>query len=121
MDKYQAWHSYMSSYGLPAYDETDVPDDAPLPRITYESVTDNIGDAVYPSASLWYRSTSWAEPSQKALDIARDLSYGGKTLPYDGGLMFITQGSPFAQRLADDDDTIRRIMLNFAVEYLSAD
>lgn len=120
MDKAQALHQFFSSFGWTAYDENTVPDDAKLPYITYEVETDNIGTTVYLSASLWTRSTSWAAVTQKAQQIADELNQGGNTIIFDDGVVWITQGSPFAQRMADDDDTIRRIMLNFAVEFLSA-
>ena len=130
MDKTQRLHAFFSSFAWKAYDENSVPekiDDGdgnmiPLepPYITYEVETDNIGTTVYLSASLWSRSTSWAAVEQKAKEIAEYVGYSGVTLPFDGGLLWVTQGSPFSQRLADDDDSIRRIMLNFAVEFISA-
>lgn len=120
MNKDQALQTFFSSFGWTAYDENSVPDDATLPYITYEVMTDNIGNTVYLSASLWDRSTSWTTINAKAREIAESLNYGGTTMRFDDGVIFITQGSPFAQRMADDDDTIRRIILNFAVEFLSA-
>lgn len=120
MDKAQTLHAFFSSFAWKAYDENTVPDGADLPYLTYEVETDNIGTTVYLSASLWSRSTSWAAVEQKAKEIAGSVGYGGVTLPFDGGLLWVTQGSPFAQRMADDDDSIRRIMLNFAVEFISA-
>ena len=119
--KEEALHGFWSSFGWDAYDETDVPDDAELPYITYNVMTDNIGTPIFPTASLWSRSTSWKTNTQKAVDIARSLSYGGSTIPFDGGVMFITQGAPFTQRMGEDDDGIRRTLLNVAVEFLCAD
>lgn len=121
MLKEEALHQFFSSFVWPAYDENSVPDDATLPYITYEVITGNIGTPVYPSASLWDRSTSWQSVTQKGVEIARRLSYGGVTLHYDGGLLFLAQGTPFSERLADDDDAIRRLNINFAAEFLSAD
>lgn len=92
-----------------------------LPYITYEVQTGNINTPIYLSASLWDRSKSWRSVTEKGEEIARALSYGGITKRFDGGLLFIAQGAPFAQRLADDQDNIRRLMLNFAVEFMSAD
>lgn len=120
MLKEEALHRFFSGFGWAAYDENSVPKTATLPYITYEVSTDNIGSPVFLSASLWDRSTSWRSVTAKALDIARELNYGGVTLPFDNGVLFLTQGSPFSQRVADDDDTIRRIMINIAAEFCSA-
>jgi hypothetical protein len=42
-----------------------------------------------------------------------------KTIPLDVGYLYLTRGNPFAQRMADDDDTVRRIYLVIMVEYLT--
>ena len=120
MDKAQAWHSFISSFGWNSYDANTVPDDAQLPRITYEVATDNIGNTVFLSASLWDLSTSWDDVDAKADEIAKFIGYGGTTIKFDEGLIWITQGSPFSQRMADENPAMRRILLNFAVEFLSA-
>ena len=121
MNKEQTLQAFFDSFGWDAYDENLVPPDATLPYITYEVQTGNFDTPIYLSASLWDRSTSWRSVTEKGIEIARALSYGGVTIPYEDGLLFITQGTPFTQRLADDTDNIRRLMLNFAVEFISAD
>lgn len=119
MDKEEALQAFYASFGWPAYDENTVPDEAELPYITYEVSTDNIGTVVFLSASLWDQSTSWEAVDQKAKEIAAYLGNHGITLPYDGGAIWMTRGSPFTQRLADDDDAIRRIMFNLQAEFIS--
>ena len=54
-------------------------------------------------------------------DETKALANGGKMIPYTGGALWIRRGTPFAQHMADDDDTIRRIYLNLTAEYLSAE
>ena len=120
MDKAQALHGWFSSFGWIAYDENTVPDDAGNRYITYECIEGNIGKQFLLTASLWDRSTSWAAITQKAQEIAESLNYGGTTIKFDGGVLFITQGTPFIQRMAGEDDLTRRILLNFTVEWLSA-
>ena len=120
MDKAQTLHAFFSGFNLPAYDENTVPDDATLPYLTYEVATAKMDTTVYLSASIWDRSTSWEYVSNKADEIAESLGTGGTTIPFDGGLLYIVQGSPFAQRSADDDDTIRKMDLNFTAEFFSA-
>lgn len=124
MNKEQAIHSFWSGFGLKAYDEQTVPtgDDAPaFPYITYEVITNNIGNPVQLTASLWYRTTGWTEITAKKDQIAGAIGYGHKIIKIDGGYMYLTLGSPFAQRMADDtDDMIRRIYMQINCEYLTA-
>ena len=122
MDKSQAIHKFWSSFSIPAYDENSVPDDAQMPYITYNVVTNSIGNVSLLTASVWYRSTSWFEISKKVDEIAEKLASNGfysDTL--DSGVMWLVQGNPFAQRMSDpEDDMIRRYYLNVSAEFLSA-
>lgn len=123
MDKAQALHSFWSSFGLPAFDEFSAYDERmnlPDNYITYEVQTSNLGDPVALTANLWYRSTSWEDITKKADEIAQTIGYGGKVIPVSGGYLWIKLGSPFAIRIAvDQDDSIRRIYLNISVDYLT--
>lgn len=121
MDKWQGLYSFWSSFGLPAFDENTVPDDAEMPYITYESKIANLDSPLFLSAQLFYYSDSWADISKKAQEIADYIGYGFVTVPISGGYIKITQGSPFAQRMEEaSNDSVRRIVLNLAVEYLTA-
>lgn len=121
MDKEQALHSFWSSFAISAYDENTVKETATLPYITYNVVTDSFGSAVAMSASLWYRSTSWAAITEKANEIAAYIGRDGRRIAYDGGVLWVKRGTPFAQRMSDEDDTIRRMYINIEAEYISAD
>lgn len=124
MDKAQSIHSFWSSFGLTAYDENTVPtgDEAPsTPYITYSVVTDSMGNVVQLNGSLWYRSTSWADISKKADEIAEYIGTGGKVLKLDSGYLWITKGNPFSQRMSDsNDDMVRRVYINLQAEFLTA-
>jgi len=123
MDRAQALQTFWSSFGLTAIDEQSAYDTTiPMPDkyITYEVQTANIPGTVFLTASLWYKSTSWAAISQKADDIAQYIGYGGKVLPVAGGFLWIKLGSPFAVRMAVEQDNFRRIILNISVDYLTA-
>lgn len=125
MDKAKALYSFWSSFGIPVYDENTVPTDGDtpdFPYITYNTATDSIGNVVLLTASLWYHSSGWQDIERKANEIARYIAKNGhKIVPVDGGYIYITKGSPFAQRMADEsDDMIRRMVLNITVEYLTA-
>lgn len=119
MNKAQALFSFWSGFGIPAYEAGSVPDGATLPYITYETRTDNFGTPVAMTTSVWYRSSSWAEITEKETEIADFITRGGRMIAYDGGAMWITKASPWAQRLPEDaDEMIRRIVLNVQIEFL---
>ena len=119
MNKSQAMQKFWSSFGLPAYDQNTVPQDAQMPYITYSVSEADFGSPVILTASIWYRSQSWEEIALKSYDIAEAIS-SGQVLPIDGGWLWIYKGTPFAQRMADIDDTVRRIILNVSAEFLTA-
>lgn len=122
MDKEQAIHAFWSSFEIPAYDENTVPDDAEMPYITYNVVINNVGGVTLLTASVWYRSTSWAEISAKVSEIAEKLALNGYySITLDDGVVWFVQGTPFAQRMSDpEDDMIRRYYLNVTAEFLTA-
>ena len=120
MDRMQTLQSFWSGFGLKAYDENTVPDGAVLPYLTYNVVVANFDEPVMMAASLWYKSTSWAAISQKALEINDAIGVGGVTVPFECGMLWIKRGKPFAQRVSDTDDTIRRIYLNIEAEYIAS-
>lgn len=119
MNKIQTLDRFWNSFGLKAYDENSVPDNTSFPYITYEVTSDSFGNTLAQTASLWYRSSSWSEITEKAQDIDDFITRGGRTIAYDGGAMWIQRGSPWAQRMNDpSDDMIRRIVLNITIEFL---
>lgn len=122
MNKEQAIQKLWSSFGIPAYDEQTVPDNAKMPYITYQVATDSIDQIVNLSASIWYRSSSWKDVSNKCDEIARYLAEQGfAKIELDNGYVWFVKGTPFAQRMSDpEDDMIRRIYLNVQAEFLTA-
>lgn len=120
MDKWQSIHAFWSSFGIPAYDESSVPQDAQMPYITYNASTAAIGGLVFLSASLWYMSFSWEGISKKASEIEDYIiNMHPPTILIDEGRVYITRSFPFAQRMSDEDDRVRRILLNINVEFLT--
>lgn len=118
MNKWQAIQYFWESFGLPAYDENTVPDEATMPYITYSAPTSSLDEAVLLTASLWYRTNSWSDISVKADEISDSLIQVN-TIPLDIGYLYLTRGQPFAQRMSDEDGTIRRIYLNVMAEFLT--
>jgi hypothetical protein len=120
MDKTQALQSFFSKFGVKAYDSSTVPDDAVLPRITYEVMIDGFGAQNVITASIWDRSTSWKSVTDILSRIEEELGDGaGSLVPYSNGAFWIKKSHPFAQRMSDTDESIRRYVLNFEIEYLT--
>lgn len=121
MTKGQAIQKFWESFGLTAYDETSVPDDAPFPYITYQVHTSSLDGLCITNASIWYRSYSWKEISEKTEQISKAIAQmNPPSVKIDGGRLFITKGVPFAQRMRDEnDDAIRRMLLNVNYEFLT--
>jgi hypothetical protein len=122
VNKEQALHAFWSSFGIPAYDEQTVPDNAKMPYITYRVVTDSFENTVNLTGSIWYRSTSWVDVSNKSAEIAKAVGeHGFRMSKVNGGYLWIVKGTPFAQRMSDpEDDMIRRIYINLQGEFLTA-
>lgn len=120
MDKVQALHNFWNSFGIPAYDETTVPDSAAFPYMTYSMTTDSLGNAVPISLNIYYRSNSWKDATLKSEEIAKRIKENGyEMIKFDKGYIYLTGGTPFAQRVAiDEDRAIKRIYMNILAEFL---
>ena len=114
MVKEQALHHFFSAFGVPVYGSSTVPEDASLPRITYDVSVDTFDRPVSITASIWSRSKSWVQATEIKDAIEEYLGMGGKIIDK---VLWIKPGTPFAQRMNDTDDSIRRIVLNFEAEY----
>jgi hypothetical protein len=120
MDKWQAQHNFWSGFGVPAYEEHSVPDGAPFPYITYEAATSVFESLVSITASIWTRSTSWAQADALANAIEHHIKDMGCPI-IDGGRYRVYIGdTTFAQKMDDpNDDQIKRIVLNVTFEYMT--
>ena len=122
MTKAAAIYQFWSGFGLTAYEENTVPTDAAFPYITYQLVTDSFDREIPLTASIWYRSESWAGINAKTEEISQTISRGGKIISCDGGAIWLKRGQPFAQNMGDESDNlIKRKYLNIAVEFMTAD
>lgn len=121
LDKEQTIQAFWEGFGWPAYDEGTVPDDAVYPRITYNVVTDDLGQPVAMYASLWDRASTWERVAKKSAEISSAITgLWPPAIPFEGGRLYVTKGSPFAQRMVDEDDMVRRIYINITAEFFSA-
>ena len=122
MTKAAAIYQFWNSFGLTAYEENSVPDEAQFPYITYQLVTDSFDREIPLTVSIWYRSESWAGINAKTDEISQTISRGGKIIPCDGGVIWLKRGQPFAQSIGDEsDDLIKRKYLNITAEFMAAD
>ena len=122
MTKAAAIYQFWNNFGLTAYEENTVPEDATFPYITYQLVTDSFDREITLAASIWYRSESWAGINAKTEEISQKISRGGKIIPCDGGAIWLKRGQPFAQSMGDEsDDLIKRKYLNITAEFMTAD
>ena len=121
MTKAAAIYQFWSSFGLTAYEENTVPEDAAFPYVTYQLVTDSFDREVAATASLWYRGESWTAINAKTEEISAHIGLGGKIIKCDGGRIWIKRGQPFAQNMGDEsDDLIKRKYLNLTFEFFAA-
>lgn len=119
MNKEQALNEFWNGFGITAYDNNSVPDNAPYPRITYECITDNFGYPVTSSASIWTRSSGWASAEKIKQAIEQRITRGGCYKTYSNGAMWIRRGNPFSVRSRDaSDESVKQIMLNIEIEYI---
>ena len=122
MTKAAAIYQFWNSFGLTAYEENTVPDDATFPYITYQLVTDSFDREIPLTASLWYRSEGWTDINAKAEEISQKISRGGKIISCDGGAIWLKRVQPFAQNMGDESDNlIRRKYLNITQKYITSD
>lgn len=127
MDKWQTLQAFWESFGIPAYDEQTSfteGEEPSFPHITYEGATGMLDQTMTLSASLWYKSTSWADISKKANEILQYIATNAPlTIKVDNGYFWIkaTDGTPFAQRVDSGNDTgnIKRIMMTVEAECLT--
>ena len=129
MNKIQALDAFWNGFGLPAFDENSVPENVTddegaqiklvPPYITYEVASDDFGNTMLLTASLWYRSSSWADITAKEQEIGDFIGRGGRMIAFDGGSFWLQKSRPWAQRMDEpSDDMIRRIVLSYTIEFL---
>lgn len=117
--KEQAIHEFWNSFGIKAYDSTDVPSNVTYPYLTYTNPTDSLGNVVSINVNLWYRDSSWRNASLKKDELARRIiGPDNPTVKFDEGRIYFAGGTPFAQRADDDDPAIKRYYINVTAEFL---
>lgn len=126
MDKFEAQHTFWSSFGVPAFEENSVPDMPTLKElgirdyITYQKVNGVFGSSVMVNPNIWTRSATWDRADALQIAIQSQLEHGGKCFLYDGGMIWATpeNNASFSQSLGDpDDDMIKRYRLSVILQF----
>lgn len=118
LDKFASLKTYWSGFGLPAYEESTVPETATMPYITYEVAVGSLNGVIPLTASVWYRGNSWAPVMQKVTQMEPLID---RQVKITGGYLKIRRNeNNFAQPMDDPNDKqIRRIRLNVEGEFLA--
>lgn len=111
----QALDTYLNGFGLDAYAEDSVPDNAELPYITYRVVDPEWHQKVSSFIRVWFRSTSNAELLRVADEITEDIGIG-KRIPFEGGLLMLWAETPKVQVMVDPNDrAVRYAYINISL------
>lgn len=127
MTKMQALYNFFSGFGIPAYEENSIYSEdieIELPYITY-----GINLATFPAsnvsipASIWYRSASWKDIQDKAIEINAKLKNGGISLPCDGGFILLKQEDDREADMTGDpsDRLVKRAILHIVADFNTID
>lgn len=120
MNKEAAFKAWAEGFGIPAYAENAVPEDAKEPYMTYYLPTAMFGDGEQAATlSLWYRTTSEALPNAKAREIGKALARGGAIAACDEGILWLKRGTPFCQAMDSGDNAVKRRYINVSIEYIT--
>ena len=120
MTQAAALKTFFNSFGINAYPDTEVPQGATLPYMTYQLITGGWGAPVSMTVNLWYYGGTNLAIDAKAQEMNTTINIGGVVMPCDGGALWITKGAPFCQAIRDPtDERIKRRFINLNVEYLT--
>lgn len=89
-------YSFWSGFGIPAYPENGVPDEAKLPYITYSINMPEWKEETIVNARVWYRDTSLQAISAKIDEISSAIGEG-VSLSSQNGCVYLFKDSNFVQ------------------------
>lgn len=111
---------YWNSFGIPAYPEETVPDDATLPYITYALVKPHWrGVAIY-NVRVWYKDTSFIGIMNTVDKIASDIGEG-KRIIKDNVIIYLFKEDNFFQMqpLPDSEEEFKVAYLTMSIQVLA--
>lgn len=119
MNKYQALQSFLEKVGVPVYAESSVPEQAEYPYMTYSQVDgDFMSGETSMNVNLWCYTDTESQPNELVFQLSKLVGFGGTTLIYDTGAIWVKKGSPFAQNIPDESNVKHRY-INLDLEFLS--
>lgn len=112
-----ALKTFFSGFGLPAYQESTVPEDVQLPYISYSISSPEWNQKASMYVQVWDRSTSNIGIIRTADQITQAIG-GEKRIPLDGGYLVIWPETPLIQIQADGDFRYAYINLSINAYHL---
>lgn len=106
IDIMEALQVFWSQFGIPAYAEDMVPDDAELPFIRYSVAKAPVAQASFMTAYNYHnaRLMGNVERARLAEQIAEAIPEGGTKLPLkNGGYIILRRGTDFQNTYQDPD------------------
>lgn len=111
-------YDFWNGFGIPAYPENMVPDDAVLPYITYDlRFPDWRGYTSY-NARVWYHDTSVLPIMAKIQQISDEIGEG-KRIAIPGGSVFLFKDNLFFQMMPSEDEAIKLAYLSMVIHVLT--
>jgi len=114
---------FFNSFGIPAYMDSSVPDDAEFPYITYNLVENDMNQTeTNLTVNVWYRTESEAVPNAKVREMFDRIGLGGVTLLCDEGMVWLKRGTPWSQSVTieGEDEMVKRRYVNVNADFFLA-
>ena len=113
-----ALNTFWNSFNVPAFEVSTIPDNVEMPYLTYEGAIDDFGNEIATSVNLYYRGKSWKAITEK-LDEIEEVISKGVYVPFSNNkAILIRKANPFAQRVAEEDEEVRRYVINLSYEFI---
>lgn len=114
--KAAAFNKWASSFGMPAYSSSSVPEGAELPYVTYDFGVAAYGQPAFSCAVSLWTGGSDADANARASEICGSLPCFAEC---DGGALLLTAGSPAWQSVAEEEPGVKRRYINVDIDNLT--
>jgi hypothetical protein len=104
----KALYTFWNSFGIPAYLEEHIPDDAQLPYITYTMVDPDWQENASIQGRVWYRSDNFTTLNAKVDEISNRIG-DGHSIRTNNGVVVLYKDINFAQIQPFPEDTLMRV------------
>lgn len=111
-------HDFFEGFGIPAYEENTVPDDAEAPYITYDLSVPDWRNPSSISATIWYKSTDYTDVLNKADEICKKIEEGLRLPVKSGGCVYLYKDNPFSRVIPTEKDNVKAVTLNIGLHAL---